>query len=62
MISTDLHVVTQMYHDAQSECSHLRMELELAREHARRWESEAKSLRKEIQRLRMDCDTERIAK
>lgn len=37
-----------------------RVELEQAREHARHWEEEAKDLRKQIQRLRMECDTERI--
>lgn len=61
-MSNDLHVVTQMYHESQHECATLRSELALAREHARRWETEAKALRKEIQRLRMEKDTERIVK
>jgi hypothetical protein len=37
-------------------------QLRAARAHAINWEHEAKSLRKEIQRLRMSADTERIAK
>jgi hypothetical protein len=31
-----------------------------AREHAVRWEHEAHNLRREVQRLRMECTTERI--
>lgn len=33
-----------------------------ARASAARWEHESHSLRKEIQRLRMNCDTERLRK
>lgn len=39
-----------------------RVELEQAREHAVHWEHEAKTQRKEVQALRMSCDTERITK
>lgn len=61
-MSSDLHVVTQMYHESEQACTQLRMDLALARQHACRWEEEAKALRKEIQRLRMERDTERIVK
>lgn len=61
-MTTDLQVITQMYYESQAECAALRADLSTAREHARNWENTAKSLRKEIQRLRMEKDTERIVK
>ena len=39
-----------------------KVELEQARQHARNWEDEAKSYRKQVQAMRMECDTERIAR
>jgi len=38
----------------------LQAELALARDHARHWEHVAKDTRREIQRLRMTKDTDRI--
>jgi hypothetical protein len=40
----------------------LEAELSLARSHARHWEDMGKDLRKQIQRLRMTKDTDRIEK
>ena len=45
-----------------NEIASLRVELMEARQHAVRWETEAHTLRREIQRLRMECDTERITR
>lgn len=46
----------------EMEILHLKSELAHAREHARNWEHIAKDTRAEIQRLRMECDTERITR
>ena len=44
------------------ELSALLVERDEARAHAVRWEHEAHQLRKEVQRLRMECSTERITR
>lgn len=44
------------------EINALAKERDAAREHAVRWEHEAHTLRKEVQRLRMECNTDRITR
>ena len=46
--------------DLENENAILKNERDQARMNAQRWEIEAKTLRMELQRLRMGADTERI--
>lgn len=57
------------YHEICSGClkrdlriQELEVERTEARQHAVRWETEAHALRRELQALRMNCDTERISR
>ncbi len=50
----------RLYHDALAEIESLRSDLAEARAQALRHETEAHALRREIQNLRMNADTERI--
>jgi hypothetical protein len=52
----------RLYHDAEHEISVLKDDLAEARNHAKRWEHEAHSLRRELRFLRMNSDTERITR
>ena len=58
----DPYILRSQLEQADRRIADLELLLAETRVHAVRWEQEAKSLRKEIQRLRMDCDTERIAR
>ena len=62
MMCQDPYILRSQLEHADRRIADLELLLAEARVHAVRWEHEAKSLRKEVQRLRMDCDTERIAK
>jgi hypothetical protein len=48
--------------DDRQRIAQLELDLALARQHAVNYEHEVHALRKEIQRLRMECDTERITR
>ena len=59
--------MVRQYHEFCAACLHKDVEIQAltkerddAREHAVRWEHEAHNLRREVQRLRMECSTERI--
>jgi hypothetical protein len=61
--------MVRKYHDICSGCLTRDLEIQTltrerneARQHAVRWETEAHALRKELQALRMNCDTERITR
>ena len=56
----DPYILLTRAEDAERRVSDLELLLAQARAHAAAWEHTAKSQRKEIQRLRMECDTERI--
>lgn len=49
-----------LYEDVKSDNDTLRQELQSARAIAARWEIEAHSLRRELQAIRMECDTRRL--
>lgn len=56
----DPYILLTRAEDAERRVADLELLLAQARAHAAAWEHTAKSQRKEIQRLRMECDTERI--
>jgi hypothetical protein len=58
----DPYLLLARAEEAERRVSDLELLLAQARSHAMTWEVTAKDLRKQVQRLRMDCDTERITK
>jgi hypothetical protein len=56
----DPYILLSRAEEAERRVSDLELLLSQARMHAVAWEDTAKDLRKQIQRLRMECDTERI--
>jgi hypothetical protein len=60
MMCQDPYILRSQLEQADRRIADLELRLAEARVHTVRWEHEAKSLRKEVQRLRMECDTERI--
>lgn len=62
MLNLEPHILMSMLEDERRHNATLEAELSSARQSAIHWEHEAKALRKEIQRIRQDHDTERIAK
>jgi len=58
----DPYILLARAEEAERRVSDLELLLAQARQHAMAWEHTAKDQRKEIQRLRMECDTERIIK
>lgn len=62
MLNLDPHILVSMLEDEKRRVASLEASLHREREIAIRWEHEAKALRKEIQRLRQDHDTERLQK
>lgn len=62
MMTTDPAILESMLCERDRRIADLEKLLCDTRTHAVHWEHEAKALRKQIQRMRMDADTERIAK
>lgn len=62
MLDLDPHILRSMLEDARRELDATKAQLAAARAGEMKWEHEAKALRREIQRLRMECDTERLHK
>ena len=62
MLDLDPHILRSMLEDARRDNEALRIQLKAARDGEVRWEHEAKAARKQIQRMRMECDTERLHK
>lgn len=62
MLNLEPHILMSMLEDERRRVFALESELSTARQTAIHWEHEAKALRREIQRIRQDSDTERIAK
>ncbi len=58
----DPYILLSRAEEAERRIVDLELLLAQARAHAAAWEHTAKAQRKEIQRLRMECDTERISK
>lgn len=58
----DPYILLSRAEEAERRVNDLELLLAQARAHAMTWEMTAKDLRKQVQRLRMDCDTERIVK
>jgi hypothetical protein len=58
----DPYILLTRAEEAERRVNDLELLLAQARAHAMTWEVTAKDLRKQVQRLRMDCDTERIQK
>lgn len=58
----DPYIMLVRAEEAERRVADLELLLAQARQHAMAWEHACKDLRKEIQRLRMECDTERIVK
>ena len=58
--TTDAQVIAAMYADSQREVAQLRLDLATTRQHLINREHEIRELRKEVQRLRMECDTDII--
>jgi hypothetical protein len=58
----DPYIMLSRAEEAERRVNDLELLLAQARAHAMTWEMTAKDLRKQVQRLRMDCDTERITK
>ena len=58
----DPYILLCRAEEAELRIADLELLLAQARQHAMAWEHTAKEQRKEIQRLRMECDTERIIK
>jgi hypothetical protein len=58
----DPYILLCRAEEAERRVADLELLLAQARVHAMTWETTAKDLRKQVQRMRMDCDTERIAK
>ncbi len=58
----DPYILLTRAEEAERRVTDLELLLAQARAHAAAWEHTAKAQRKEIQRLRMECDTDRIEK
>ena len=58
----DPYILLARAEEAERRVYDLELLLAHARQHAVTWEQTAKDLRKQIQRLRMECDTEVITK
>ena len=58
----DPYILLARAEEAERRVADLELLLAQARLHAVTWEQTAKDLRKQIQRLRMECDTEVITK
>lgn len=58
----DPYILLARAEEAERRVADLELLLAQARQHAMAWEHTAKDQRKEIQRLRMECDTDRIVK
>ena len=56
----DPYLMLARAEEAERRVSDLELLLAHARHHAMTWEHTAKDLRKQVQRMRMECDTERI--
>jgi hypothetical protein len=61
-VHLDPYILLSRAEEAERRVTDLELLLSQARAHAAAWEHTAKAQRKEIQRLRMECDTERISK
>ena len=61
-MNLDPNVLLSRAEEAERRVVDLELLLAQARAHAAAWEHTAKEQRKEIQRLRMECDTVRIEK
>lgn len=57
----DPYILLCRAEEAERRVADLELLLAHARSHAMSWETSTKDLRKQIQRMRMECDTERIA-
>ena len=62
MMHHDPIILVSMLEDRDRRIADLENLLSLARQCAIRWEEEAKAVRKELQRMRMSADTERLPK
>lgn len=58
----DPYILLARAEEAERRVADLELLLAQARQHAMAWEHTAKDQRREIQRLRMECDTDRIVK
>lgn len=58
----DPYILLARAEEAERRVADLELLLAQARQHAVAWEYTAKDQRREIQRLRMECDAERIVK
>lgn len=58
----DPYILLSRAEEAERRVNDLELLLAQARAHAVAWEMTAKDLRRQVQRLRMDCDTERLTK
>lgn len=58
----DPYILLARAEEAERRVADLELLMAQARQHAMAWEHTSKAQRKEIQRLRMECDTERIVK
>ena len=56
----DPYILLSQKEEAERRIADLEVLLATARAHAVAWEHEAKDLRKQVQRMRMECDTDRI--
>jgi hypothetical protein len=61
-VHLDPYILLSRAEEAERRVTDLELLLSQARAHAMSWEMTAKGLRRQIQRMRMSCDTERIAK
>jgi hypothetical protein len=60
MLTMDPYILLSQKEILERRVHDLEVNLALARQHACHWEHEAKAARAQVQRLRMECDTERI--
>lgn len=62
MFELDPHILRSMLEDTRRELEATKLLLAASRAGEMKWEHEAKALRKQLQRNRMECDTERLHK
>lgn len=61
-MTLDPYILLSQKEDAERRISDLEIQLAVARQNSMRWEHEAKTLRRQIVALRMECNTERITR
>lgn len=62
MMTMDPYILLSQKEEAERRIVNLELQVALARQHAMRWEHEAKDLRRQVVALRMECDTDRITR